>query len=199
MRGGPWTRAEVLARIAISTNRPVEVPFAAFAAKDTVLNQLTPSETVTAIGVTVRTAARGDAQTSDFEPDQMMSAYSATRHLADRARHVRARAAQARLPGRGRPVGGRLSGASPRRGPGIHVHLRALADREVALLADALGQPVEREGVRTFSVLGIMMLLSTHYMGIWMYANGRSTDFRLAWNRFGAIGLRQDLTSLMHW
>ena len=43
------------------------------------------------------------------------------------------------------------------------------------------------------------MLLSTHYMGIWMYAQGRSTDFRLAWNRFGAIGLRQDLTQLMEW
>jgi aminoglycoside phosphotransferase (APT) family kinase protein len=61
------------------------------------------------------------------------------------------------------------------------------------------GRPVDREVVRTFSVLGIMMLLSTHYMGIWMYAQGRSTDFRLAWNRFGAIGLRQDLTRLMEW
>jgi aminoglycoside phosphotransferase (APT) family kinase protein len=61
------------------------------------------------------------------------------------------------------------------------------------------GRPVDREVVRTFSVLGIMMLLSTHYMGIWMYAHGRSTDFRLAWNRFGAIGLRQDLTRLMEW
>jgi aminoglycoside phosphotransferase (APT) family kinase protein len=61
------------------------------------------------------------------------------------------------------------------------------------------GQPVDLEVVRTFSVLGVMMLLSTHYMGIWMYANGRSTDFRLAWNRFGAVGLRQDLTELMEW
>jgi aminoglycoside phosphotransferase (APT) family kinase protein len=61
------------------------------------------------------------------------------------------------------------------------------------------GRPVDREVVRTFSVLGIMMLLSTHYMGLWMYANGRSADFRLAWNRFGAIGLRQDLTTLMEW
>jgi aminoglycoside phosphotransferase (APT) family kinase protein len=61
------------------------------------------------------------------------------------------------------------------------------------------GLPVDREVVRTFSVLGVMMLLSTHYTGVWMYANGRSTDFRLAWNRFGAVGLRQDLTSLMEW
>jgi aminoglycoside phosphotransferase (APT) family kinase protein len=62
-----------------------------------------------------------------------------------------------------------------------------------------MGRPVDREVVRTFSVLGIMMLLATHYQGIWMYANGYSTDFRLAWNRFGVIGLRQDLTRLMEW
>jgi aminoglycoside phosphotransferase (APT) family kinase protein len=61
------------------------------------------------------------------------------------------------------------------------------------------GRAVDREVVRTFSVLGIAMLLATHYMGVWMYANGRSRDFRLAWNRFGAIGLRQDLAHLMAW
>ena len=61
------------------------------------------------------------------------------------------------------------------------------------------GRSVDPEVVRTFSVLAIMMLLSTHYMGIWMYAHGRSKDFRLAWNRFGLIGLRQDLTRLMEW
>ena len=79
--------------------------------------------------------------------------------------------------------------------------LNAFADEEWFLgeYARLTGRPVDREVVRTFSVLGIMMLLSTHYMGIWMYAQGRSTDFRLAWNRFGAIGLRQDLTRLMEW
>jgi aminoglycoside phosphotransferase (APT) family kinase protein len=61
------------------------------------------------------------------------------------------------------------------------------------------GRPVDRDVVRTFSVLGIMMLLATHYMGIWMYAHGESKDFRLVWNRFGVIGLRQDLTRLMAW
>lgn len=45
-------------------------------------NQLTASEVVTAIGVTVRGAARSEAQVSDFDRDQLMSAYSATRHLA---------------------------------------------------------------------------------------------------------------------
>ena len=61
------------------------------------------------------------------------------------------------------------------------------------------GQPLDREVVRTFSVLGIMMLLATTYLGIWMYTNGRTDDFRMAWNRFGAPGLRQDLTHLMDW
>jgi aminoglycoside phosphotransferase (APT) family kinase protein len=79
--------------------------------------------------------------------------------------------------------------------------LNAFADEEWFLdeYGRLTGLPVDREVVRTFSVLGIMMLLSTHYMGIWMYAQGRSNDFRLAWNRFGAIGLRQDLTRLMEW
>jgi hypothetical protein len=45
-------------------------------------NQLTPSEVVTAIGATLRGAARGEGQASDFGRDQLMSAYSATRHLA---------------------------------------------------------------------------------------------------------------------
>jgi hypothetical protein len=45
-------------------------------------NQLTASEVVTAIGVTLRGAARSESQASDFDRDQLMSAYSATRHLA---------------------------------------------------------------------------------------------------------------------
>ena len=79
--------------------------------------------------------------------------------------------------------------------------LNAFADEDWFFeeYARLTGRAVDRDVVRTFSVLGIMMLLSTHYMGIWMYAQGRSTDFRLAWNRFGAIGLRQDLTRLMEW
>jgi aminoglycoside phosphotransferase (APT) family kinase protein len=79
--------------------------------------------------------------------------------------------------------------------------LNAFADADwfFAEYARRTGRPVDLEVVRTFSVLGIMMLLSTHYMGIWMYSQGRSADFRLAWNRFGAIGLRQDLTTLMRW
>jgi hypothetical protein len=46
-----------------------------------VFNQLTPAEVVTAIGVTARGAARHQGELSDFGRDQLMSVYSATRHL----------------------------------------------------------------------------------------------------------------------
>jgi hypothetical protein len=45
-------------------------------------NQLTPADIVGAIGVTARDAARSQDRTSDFQRDQLLSAYSATRHLA---------------------------------------------------------------------------------------------------------------------
>jgi hypothetical protein len=45
-------------------------------------NQLTPADIVTAVGTTLRAAARSEDRTSDFERDQLLSAYSATRHLA---------------------------------------------------------------------------------------------------------------------
>lgn len=79
--------------------------------------------------------------------------------------------------------------------------LNAFADRDWFFeeYGRRMGAPVDPEIVRTFSVLGAMMLLATHYMGIWMYRHGRSRDFRLVWNRFGVIGLRQDLAHLMGW
>lgn len=61
------------------------------------------------------------------------------------------------------------------------------------------GRQLDLDVVRTFSVLGITMLLATTYLGISMHAQGRTDDFRMAWNRFGAPGLRQDLTRLMAW
>ena len=48
-------------------------------------NQLTPAETVRAIGVTARDVARG-GEPSEFDRDQLMSAYSATRHLVPELR-----------------------------------------------------------------------------------------------------------------
>jgi hypothetical protein len=152
-----------------STNRPVETI--------SMFNQLSPAEVTTAIGATLRAAARSDGQASEFERDQLMSAYSATRHLAVElatfepelrsfttqvTRQLRAD----EIPGLERDLGRlseRLEGAgsvsdvgeaicvlfeSLDRAPSpaanalrsrVHVLLRALADREVDLLADALG------------------------------------------------------------
>ena len=45
-------------------------------------NPLTPSEMVAAIGMAARTTARGDGELDEFDRGQLMSAYSATRHLA---------------------------------------------------------------------------------------------------------------------
>jgi hypothetical protein len=44
-------------------------------------NQLTEAQLVSAIGATTRAVARSDSM-SDFDRDQLMSCYSATRHLA---------------------------------------------------------------------------------------------------------------------
>jgi aminoglycoside phosphotransferase (APT) family kinase protein len=61
------------------------------------------------------------------------------------------------------------------------------------------GFRVDREVVRTFSVLGILMLIGTLYTGIKMYSTGRTTDVRMAWNRFELPGLRYELCRLMQW
>lgn len=45
-------------------------------------NQLSPEYMVRAIGEVLRAAARRDEPASDFDRDQLMSAYSASRHLA---------------------------------------------------------------------------------------------------------------------
>jgi aminoglycoside phosphotransferase (APT) family kinase protein len=65
--------------------------------------------------------------------------------------------------------------------------------------AQLTGRHVDREVLRTFEMLGIMMLLATQFTAVWMYANGRTTDVRMAWSRFSFAGLRQDMTRLMAW
>jgi len=140
-------------------------------------NQLSPAEVTTAIGATLRAAARSEGQTSEFERDQLMSAYSATRHLAVELAtfepELRAFSAQgaeglraAEIPSLHQELlllAKQLDGAtsasdvgeticvlfesldrapSPRADAlraAVHVRLRALSDREVDLLADALG------------------------------------------------------------
>jgi hypothetical protein len=139
-------------------------------------NQLDPAEVVTALGATVRSAARSTGPTSDFDRDQLMSAYSATRHLAvelsaypPELRRFTQELTQLLLEADGAapavPVQA-ISGLRDAPDPAalgaalcelldglrqadsagaralrseVHVRLRRLADREVDLLADALG------------------------------------------------------------
>jgi aminoglycoside phosphotransferase (APT) family kinase protein len=65
--------------------------------------------------------------------------------------------------------------------------------------AELTRRTVDRDVLRTFQMLGIMMLLATQFTAVWMYARGRTTDFRMAWSRFSFAGLRQDMTGLMQW
>lgn len=65
--------------------------------------------------------------------------------------------------------------------------------------AERTGIAVDREIRKTFEMLAIMMLLATQYTAVWMYARGRTTDFRMAWARFSFPGLRQDMVRLMAW
>jgi aminoglycoside phosphotransferase (APT) family kinase protein len=59
------------------------------------------------------------------------------------------------------------------------------------------GRPVDPEVVRTFAVLGALMLIAILTTGIRMYADGKTADVRMPWTRFAIPGLRQDLTALM--
>lgn len=57
-------------------------------------NQLTPTDVVTAIGVAARDNARGGERLDAFARDQLMSVYSATRHLAAELQHAEAELAR---------------------------------------------------------------------------------------------------------
>jgi aminoglycoside phosphotransferase (APT) family kinase protein len=61
------------------------------------------------------------------------------------------------------------------------------------------GRQVDPEVVRTFSVLGGLMLFSIMTMGVRVFADGTTDDIRMAWGRFTLPGLRQDLAGLMAW
>jgi aminoglycoside phosphotransferase (APT) family kinase protein len=58
---------------------------------------------------------------------------------------------------------------------------------------------VDPEVVRSYSVLGALALICILLTGIRTYADGRTTDVRMAWNRYAVPGLRQDLVRLMGW
>ena len=124
-------------------------------------NHLTPAEVVIAIGRAARDAARGNAEASEFSRGQLLSAYSCARHLAVElgfGADVRACAADVDAilrdanagPLEVTDDGGRLgpllcdaldrlradtSLAASEARTQIQARLRALADREVELLA----------------------------------------------------------------
>jgi hypothetical protein len=140
---------------------------------------MTTSEMVTAVGRAARTAARGDGPATEFSRGQLLSAFSASRHLtvelakypaelrpfgADVAQALReadqvgtrgqleALAAELDRPSDAAGIGDLVSAAldllredqNPNaRRIRAHVHsaLRALSDREVELLADAIEGP----------------------------------------------------------
>jgi hypothetical protein len=98
-------------------------------------NQLTPAEVVTAIGATVRSSARSEGEASAFERDQLMSAYSATRHLA-----VELAAFAPELHRFTQTVAGQARFAEA---PAIREELNGLADRlDVATDAGTIGAAV---------------------------------------------------------
>lgn len=124
-------------------------------------NQLTPAEMVSGIGRVLRTAARREGQASDFDRDQLLSAYSASRHLAvelasydDELRWFTAELTRLGLPGFAgeldsdtvgdavcdllAELAAKDSDEARRLRDGVHALLRQLADREVDLLAGGL-------------------------------------------------------------
>jgi aminoglycoside phosphotransferase (APT) family kinase protein len=85
-------------------------------------------------------------------------------------------------------------------GPGSDL-LCAVCDRDwfFAAYERLTGTVVDREVVRTYAALGALALTAILHTGLRMYADGRTTDVRMAWNRYAIPGLRQDLVRLMGW
>lgn len=61
------------------------------------------------------------------------------------------------------------------------------------------GMVVDLEVVRTFSVVGALMLIANLTAGVRSYVDGQATDIRMLWGRLPVAGLRQDLVRLMRW
>ncbi len=61
------------------------------------------------------------------------------------------------------------------------------------------GTEVDAEIVRTYAVIGALMLIAILHTGVRVYATGQTDDIRMAWSRFAIPGLRQDLMKLMRW
>jgi aminoglycoside phosphotransferase (APT) family kinase protein len=77
----------------------------------------------------------------------------------------------------------------------------AVAEQEWFLdtYARIRGVEVDREVVRTYTVLGTLSLVAIIGIGLRQCAEGSTTDPRMAWNRFVLPDLRQDMVRLMGW
>ncbi|NWJ71080.1 phosphotransferase family protein [Pseudonocardia sp. ICBG1122] len=76
-----------------------------------------------------------------------------------------------------------------------------VAEREWFLdtYARIRGVEVDREAVRTYTVLGTLTLIAIIGIGLRQFADGNTDDPRMAWNRFVLPDLRQDMVRLMDW
>lgn len=61
------------------------------------------------------------------------------------------------------------------------------------------GAAVDHNAVRTYSVIGALMLVANLSAGVRSYVDGRAADVRMLWGRLAVVGLRQDLVRLMGW
>jgi aminoglycoside phosphotransferase (APT) family kinase protein len=61
------------------------------------------------------------------------------------------------------------------------------------------GREVDRDAVRTYAVVGALMLIAILHTGVRVYADRQTDDIRMAWSRFAIPGLRQDIIELMRW
>lgn len=65
--------------------------------------------------------------------------------------------------------------------------------------AELTGREVDRDAVRTYAVVGALMLIAILHTGVRVYATRQTDDIRMAWSRFAIPGLRQDVIELMRW
>lgn len=112
-------------------------------------NQLPATDTLVAMGRAARAAARSDAELGEFERGQLLSAYSASRHLAVELTAYEA-PLRAFCDAVGLPAELDVAAAGERTcellaGAGdaapVRAALRDLVDAEVALLAEAIEAP----------------------------------------------------------
>jgi aminoglycoside phosphotransferase (APT) family kinase protein len=79
--------------------------------------------------------------------------------------------------------------------------LNAVADREwfMSEYQRLSGRRLDADVVRSFSVLGALILLAILTTAVRMYSDERTSDIRMMWSRFAIPGLRQDITRLLDW